>query len=222
METVIESVRASILVAFLAFPLIMISFIAFLALGLGNLGLFILFNGHALIVPIAVAIAQRVSAYIFKNNPYAYMVNASHVSLLVPSDIGGSTEVNVAPSYWMAQTLFLFGYIIANAVSILNIPVNKDLDPILVSNRKSRAKTIIVSSVFFALLMAGLKWRTGGETLRGIGVAFVVGGLLGYGWYQMAVSCGVQATDVFGLSQQMIPSTANTNTPMTCVYAPKP
>ena len=225
MDTVLRSARTTLLMAFRTFPLIMIGFVAFLALGLGNLGLFILFNGHAIIVPLAVAITQRLMAYLFINTfnltPDTFMVPSSHVSLLVPTAEDGSSQTNVAPSYWLAQTLFLFGYIIANAVSILNMPDNKKLDPILISNRKSRAKTIIITSIFFALLLTALKYNTRTETIRGIGVAFVVGGLLGYGWYQVAVSCGVQAADVFGVSQQMIPS-GNTDTPMTCIYAPKP
>jgi hypothetical protein len=225
MDTVLESVRTTILMAFRTFPLIIISFIAFLAVGLGNLGLFVLFVGHALMVPIAVAITQLLTDFIFKrqNMPsYLYEVEASHVALLVPTGTYANTRVNVAPSYWMAQTLFLFGYLIANAVSILYIPTDSRLDPILISNRKSRAKTIIITSLFFAAVLTGLRYSTHTETPVGIVAAVLVGGFLGYGWYQVAAACGVAAADVFGVAQQMIPSGGNTDTPMTCVYAPKP
>jgi hypothetical protein len=220
MDSLLQSARTTILMAFRTFPLIMISFVAFLAVGLGNMGLFVLFLGQTIILPIAVAISQR----IFENGDKAlYHVQASHVALLVPTSTYGSAHVNVTPSYWLAQTLFFFGYILANAVSIFTMPNNNKLAPILNSNRKSRAKTIIITTVFFALLMTGLRWITHTETLRGVAAAYVVGGLLGYGWYQVAVKAGVAAVDVFGIAQQVIPASAqNDTTSMTCVYAPKP
>jgi hypothetical protein len=208
--------------AFRTFPLIIISFIAFLAMGLGNLGLFVLFIGQAIILPLATVLMHMGVEAVEKTDRTLYHVQSSHVSLLVPTSIYEPGHVNVTPSYWMAQVIFLFSYIITNAVSVLNLPDDKKIDPILISNRKSRAKTIIITSIFFAFVLTYLRYNTHTETVRGIGAAYVLGGLLGYGWYQFAASCGVAAADVFGIAQQVIPSSAKADAPMTCVYAPKP
>ena len=226
---ILHTVRNTIIAAFNAFPLIMISFIGFLSVGLGNLGLFVLFIGHAFLVPIAVMISHaffdRIEQVSSHAGPLKFHIEKSDNSkvFIVPSSIVPETYINVAPSYWMAHTLFMFGYMLANTVSILNLPKNAKLDPILVANRTSRARTVIITTLFFTILLTILRYRSHTETLPGIAVAFVVGGLLGYGWYQFAVTCGVRGADVFGIAQQVvIPSTAKDERPMTCVYSAKP
>lgn len=229
--SILHTVRNTVMVAFNAFPLMMICFIAFLAVGLGNLGLFVLFVGHALVVPIAVMISHALFEK-FEPEPYGptpkFHIRMSDIrgiskAFLVQSSSQEGSYINVAPTYWMAHTLFLFGYMMANTVSILYMPKNSKVDPILVANRTSRARVILLTTLFFAVLLSFLRYRTHAETLSGMAVAAVVGGLLGYGWYQFAVTCGVRGADVFGIAQQVvIPSMAKDEKPMTCVYTARP
>jgi len=225
MDSILERVRTTLIMAFKTFPLIMIGFIGFIAIGLGNMGLFILFVGHAIIVPAATELSHvffKVIGNMGTIDELDYHVMSTNVALLVPGSSYDSTRINVAPSYWMSQTLFLFGYILANAVSIRSLPVDPKMDKILISNRHSKANTVIITTIFFALIASLLRYQTHAETFKGMLAAVVVGGFLGYGWYQFAALCGARATDVFGVVQQIIPSSAKDETPMTCVYAPKP
>ena len=111
---------------------------------------------------------------------------------------------------------------LANAVSVVSIPDDPKVDSILKKNRKVRGGMIIGTTIMFALIVSLLRYNTNSETFRGMIIAFLVGGLLGYGWYQFAVICGARAADIFGMAQQIIPSSAKDEKPMTCVYAPKP
>jgi hypothetical protein len=211
--------------AFRTLPLILVSFVGFLGLGLGNIGLFILFVGQVLIVPLATALVQTLTGMLqppINENGSLFFVKSSNVALLVPDSSFDSPFQNVAPSYWMAQVIFFAAYMLANAVAILNMPANSKLDPILISNRKSKAMTIIVVISTLTILAALLRFTTHSETPAGIALAILVGGGLGYGWYEFASICGARAADVFGVVQQIIPSSATDEKPMTCVYAPKP
>ena len=219
MDSILLRTRTSLITLFNVFPLIMASFIGFLAVGLGNLGLFILFIGQMVLVPIAVGLTHFIIDVMYSTNPEALRA-FYRVSYAVTGD-PTSIDSNVTPSYWITQTLFLFGYMIANAVAITALPADKSLDPILISNRTSRAYTIIITYVLFALFEIFLRWNTGGETMYGVIAGVTIGFGLGYGWYQFAAICGTRAADVFGIAQQIIPNSKDQR-PMTCVYNPRP
>jgi hypothetical protein len=122
----------------------------------------------------------------------------------------------------MMHVLFFATYMVSNAMAILSLPVDSKLDPIIVSNRKSKAKTIIAVIVGMTALVSILRYTTKTETPAGILVAVLAAWGLGYGWYELAAICGARAADVFGVMQQILPSSATADKPMTCVYAPKP
>ena len=219
MDGMLLSVRTTLIMAFRTLPIILISFIGFLAVGLGNFALFFLFIGHIVVVPIATIISQTIFS---KINNKAFTVEASNKATFVPGALYSSPFISVAPSFWMAHVLFFMSYIIANAISILRLPANPKADKILVSSRTSKARTLIITNVCILIILCALKYQTNTETLPGIGVAVVLGGGLGYLWYLFAAVSGARAADIFGIAQQIIPSSANDETPMTCVYAPKP
>ena len=225
MNGILQSIRTTLLMSFRTLPLILVSFVGFLGLGLGNMGLFILFVGQVLIVPIATILLQTITGMILPPtgvNGSPFFVRSSNVGLIVPDSSFDSPFQNVAPSFWMMQVLFFANYMLSNAIAILYLPVDSKLDPIIVSNRMSKAKTIIAVIVGMTALVTILRYTTKTETPAGILVAVLAGWGLGYGWYQLAAICGARAADVFGVIQQIIPSSATADKPMTCVYAPKP
>ena len=211
--------------AFRALPILLISFTAFLAIGLGNLGLFILFFGQAVLVPIVTELTHYVTAKAFPQGGMgtSAFIAGSDVVQLVPS-LSSRAPTNIMPSYWMEHVLFFLGYLLANGVAILTLPAEdqKGLSEYLVENRKAKAKAVITVTVLAAVVLAGLRMSlTGAETYRGIAVAVVTGGALGYGWYQFAALCGARHADVFGVVPTILPASAKDEKPMTCVYAPK-
>jgi hypothetical protein len=217
----LDTLRQSILMAFRALPILLISFIAFLAVGLGNMGLFILFIGHALAVPLLTGIAHLITGkFYISGDPRAY-VQGSDVVQLVAS-MSNRQQVNVMPSYWMQHVLFFFGYLLANGVGLYLLPQEKGQSDVFVENRKAKARAVIILSVFAALGFTVLRFGTGAETLRGVALAFVTGGGAGYAWYQFAAYCGARHADVFGVAPSMVPVSAKDEKAMTCVYAPKP
>lgn len=199
----------------MALPLLLVSFTAFIAIGLGNMGLFILFIGQAVLVPIVVGVFNWFVQKRF--GPSA--LPPSDIGQLVPSAL--ITSTSAAPSYWMAHVLFFLGYLLANSVDIYNLPVDSSAPDWQVRNRKMKAATVMSVIVLLLIVLPLLrKIVTGTETWGGIALAFASCGTLGYGWYQFAAQCGARASDVFGIVQQMPPA-SDSSTPTTCVYVPK-
>ena len=199
------ALRTTILMAFRTFPLIMISFIGFLAVGLGNLGLFFLFVGHAVVIPIATMIAHMLVPSEANDISNRFHVASNSVGQLVATAPYETAKQNVAPSYWMIHTIFLFSYIFS---SIASIPAEN-------TTRRSTMIMITIPIITFALIC--MRYATHTETFWGMIIAILLGTSIGYGWHKFALLCGPAGADVFGFFQEIIPTNEK---PMTCVYAP--
>ena len=199
----------------MALPLILASFTGFLALALGNLGLFILFLGQAILIPFATMLLHIGSAALKMNDT---TMIGNDIKQLIPSD-PYTSSVNVTPSYWAMHVLFFLSYLLSNAAAIYKLPVAEGASDWQVANRRSKAVAVIIVVVIAMVALPFIRYAfTGAETAPGLLIAFPVAGLLGYGWYRLASACGARASDVFGIIQQILPS--STGTAMTCVYTP--
>ena len=209
-----------LLLAFKSLPLLLIGFIGFLAIGLGNMALFMLFIGHAVAVPTFTEIMHLAT-----NSP-SNLTTYNDIAQLVPIKPTDGTSfvgpVNVVPSYWMAHISFFFGYILMNAVMIYVAEPSKTASPAAVASRKSRAATLIATSVVLLVTFTILRMSlTGNETFLGVTVAVFGMGFTGVGWYKLAEVCGARNSDIFGIAQQMVAQESAASKPVTCVYAPR-
>ena len=118
-----------------------------------------------------------------------------------------------------------FGICIAGAISAVNADAIYKLDAVSdtpeymakVKARKSRAVNIIIFTVMFFLVLAGIRLGfTKSETVPGVLLATGVFGLLGWGWYTASNTMGIRTMDIFGVAQQMV-VTQDTSKPVTCV-----
>jgi hypothetical protein len=93
----------------------------------------------------------------------------------------------------------------------------------MVISRKTRAVTIITSTVILWILFALFRYSlTGTETFGGVVVAVLGLGGLGVSWYFLASALGARNSDIFGIAQSMVPQSTGNAKPVTCVYSPKP
>ena len=210
--------RTTLLVAFQYLPLILICFVGFLAMGLGNIGLFVLFLGHTTLVPLVTELIRLVT----KGYPSSIVMNDA--GSFIPNHDATS---NIMPSYWMANISFFMAYLLTNAVSVYMLKPVATLQQWRIDSRKSRAATIIVTTLSIWAMLIGLRWyAVKAEAATGVALATIVFGLLGLGWYQVAGACGAVATDVFGIVTQMVADPAalkpTATNPITCVYNPTP
>ena len=210
----VQTLKKSLTMFFLGFPLIIITFVAFIGISMTNVGMMWLAAGHTFIVPVCVY-----ALHLFTQFGGEYTtVPASDVGMLVPSIPPEGATINVTPSWWISHVAFFFSYIIANAVNVYN------MDPILsstnyqfkVHHRQTRAMMImIVALLFFATFVFLRLFVTNAETIPGVALGVGLFGFLGYLWCNIAANgigmggVAVEGTaasnaDIFGVVNQMV------------------
>lgn len=209
----LQTLRQTLIMFFLAFPMIMITLVGLFSVGTGSIGLFLLFVGQVVIVPVGVWLMN------FIGWPLGVKVPATDLNQLVPSMPKTGIEDRVFPSHWVAHTTFFLAYLFWNAYSLYGLEpaTEHPEDDWRVENRKGRATMIMLSSVFFLLFMLVLRLTlTNAEKFLGVVLGATAFGALAYGWQQAMASVGAKSSDVFGIVQQMVPMTDDPNITM-CV-----
>jgi hypothetical protein len=214
---ILHSIRSTIIAAFFSLPLLLISFTAFLAIGLGTPALFILLLGQ-LLLSVTTFGFHLLESIILSFMPALrnYVTVTADRASLLQGKVSG-TPINVFPSYWMVHVLFFLSYLLANAVDVFGTYPESNASDWQISNRRSKATAVIIVIVLMAAALVAARYTlTGTETLVGFLISFPLIAV-GFGWYQLAKTCGARESDIFGIIQQMTP---NGGAPTTCVYTP--
>jgi hypothetical protein len=215
--SLVETIRQTVLHSFMSLPLMIILFLGFMSVALGNVGLIILFLGHITVVPVLVSVLNLATS-IFLPTSWS-SVNKSDVCTLIPGiPFGTSNIINIAPSFWMANFLFFISYFIQNAMYLSKKEPLGGANAELVANRKARAVAALIVGITIAILFPILRFSlTGCETIAGMSIAALAFVPLGIGWYFLAVSTGARDGDIFGITSAILPASSTTPPIMACV-----
>ena len=136
----------------------------------------------------------------------------------------------VITSTWMALISFFFGYLITNASSLLamndpsanvQIEVTSDEDTNILpqqSTRLAQAGTSLVIILIALVFVLVFRYTTSCETVTGMITSLVLFGGLGASWYRILALPGEQRlSDLFGIANRILPSSAMLNGPMACL-----
>jgi hypothetical protein len=213
-----------LLQSFLSLPLLLIGYSLFMGITQGNIGLFVLFLGQLTVVPLASLLLQTVYEFVaVKLNPTflsSIQVPNADVCTLIPGSIDKTIPfVSTAPSYWVAQIVFFFSFLISNGFGVLNMKAAETAEPEKVENRKTQAILSIGLTIGVLLALIAMRYAfVGCETLAGLLLGGIPMGVLGYAWYTVAKECSARDSDIFGIVQKVLPASALEPPPMTCVY----
>ena len=227
---ILAGIRSTLLLAFRYLPLLLLGFIGFIGLGLGNTALLVLFLGHAIIVPIITTVLHMLTS----SMKYS-LVAVNDIAQLVPmmpSSGASFSDSAGAPSYWMAHISFFFGYLTYNAYKILTTETelstiksqsSKDALNEKILARKQKAGILIANLIFFYILISVIRfYATGAELAYGMVLAFAFLWTAGVGWYEFAELCGATNSDIFGIAMQMMSPESAQDKPKACVYTGTP
>jgi hypothetical protein len=216
----LHTLKQTLTLAFLALPLLLISTLGFLAVGTANIGYFWLLIGQVAVVPILVPLIHMITQ-VFGGSVY---LPSSSIGQLVPSAAyTDSAYMNIAPSYWMAQVGFFFGYLLWNAMELYRKDSSNDANALVTQSRQSKALAIMIFASIVLLTAGYLRYRlTHAERLGWAVVSALAFGALGGTWSWLGTFCGITRTDVFNIASMTITSAAAKNAPKVCMYAPNP
>lgn len=219
--TVLESVRQMILYAFMSLPLMLITFLGFMSLALGNVGMIILFLGHIFIVPLATYILHMASVILPESVSSIQLkfVPSKDICNFIPNYPSTSSSINAFPSFWVAHFLFFMGYFLQNAQNLIVKSAESGAPKERVQLRQSQGRIAMTIGIFATLAILYARYKlTGCETILGMVVAALVMVPIGVGWYQMATLAGARDGDIFGIAGRIMPLSALAPPPMTCLY----
>lgn len=145
-----------------------------------------------------------------------------------PIDVNTAERAYTFGSYWLAMMSFFFGYIITNAVSLLQkdtqMPVNADdtMQQMVISgqnNRKIQAISAIMTTTIFAIIM--ILWRilkSDCESYVFSTISAIVFGVFGFSMYEWLSSVGQdRLSDIFGIANRLLSPDSLNNQPYACL-----
>ena len=216
----LDKLRSYLIVSFMSLPLLFIAFTGIYGLGLANIGLGFLFIAQVAALPITLAIIHFVCSLLIRILPFLnphLTIPYNDICNLIPGTIGSDTETIVAPSVWISQLFLFMTYLFANAFSVYTMESDNSDSPLL-ANRKSRSLSamIIIATVTFILLLIRQFVVRNCEKITGTIMGMFVGVGFGIGWYNLAMLCGAQNADIFGIVAGILPASATAPAPTYC------
>lgn len=223
MSTISQQIRGTLERSFVALPILLFGWSLFVGSTTGNIGLLVLAMGQATVTPLMTWFLHTLAGFFGEFGKANFTVPASATCSMFKGGFVDPTERQFSiPSYWLAQIYFFFGFLIANAGSVLNMPAEANAPAEKVERRKSQAQLVLILSVGFLILFVGLRsFLMRCETIAGVILGALVFVPIGYGWYALARECSARDSDVFGIVQGILPASASDPPPMTCVYTGK-
>lgn len=220
MSSFAQNARATLERSFVALPFLLFTWSLFVGATTGNIGLIVLALGQSTVVPLLTFGLNYVASMFGDSWKPMFTIPKSATCNLIPSGFTNTADREyVVPSYWLAQTLFFFSFLISNAATVINLEPAANASPEKVERRKSQAQLVLIMAIFFLIIFLGLRFFVMGcEILLGLFVGGLVFGSVGYGWYRLAESCSARDSDIFGIVQGILPPGASDPPPMTCVY----
>ena len=151
------------------------------------------------------------------------------------TDLTPSPEENVFVSEWMAMVYFFFGYMITNAYVIYT---NKNIDgtPLTSDNNNSnntkefnRKSQVLIGGIALIIILCIImkfRYESNCEHSSFTAIICMLLGLIifgagGVGWYYLLSTFGSnRVSDLFGIANRLLSSTAIINKPNVCVPVP--
>ena len=159
-----------------------------------------------------------------------FSVNKSDLSLLMypyPVKANADGRVFTGASMWAGMTMFIFGYLLYNAVdlyayeskvpAIVSESTKKTLEE-GTSNRKSQAIVSITILTILILTVIVYRLANGLEPMASGLIGMIIFGLVGAGWYKvLSTNTEGRLSDIFGIANRILKPMAMENEPLACL-----
>ena len=238
LRTIVSDIRIFLYGGLLTLPLTLAGTLSILGLFTANYAVLFFLIGFLIVTPLASTIlnfALETLTIAVGFNPFK--AKTSDVCRLVipfatagaPS--GPATEGTEISSSYASMIAFFIGYILTNALELYNRQAEdgtltvqtssaSDINS-KVTSRKTQALLAIISTAVVAMIIFGMRYSSGCESLFGLSLTSVLFGYMGYGWYKALSKVGQdRLSDLFGIANRLLPPSAITNAPIACVPVP--
>jgi len=132
-------------------------------------------------------------------------------------DPGSVPRRTVAPSHWLAATVFFAVFTMYNSIRVAIAPAANGVSEEKVAERRAFSLSATVAAFLFLLLILS-RFFSGCETIVGTLLGVLVGGGMAIGYWHFLDLCGSgRVPDVLQVMGSMAPEEKSTLTPVMCV-----
>lgn len=237
---IVSDTREFITAGVRAFPMAFAATALFVGLFTANYAMLFFLIGLLMLTPVANILLNAIFCWI----PVSWLGNSAAICNVVikdgdftktySADFAGSYMARIAHrkviSDWWALTAFIIGYLMTNAISLYQLPVQypanatadvqKQTDEKAML-RKSRAVTAMVVIAIAALTLLAFRFMSSCDGIFGLVVGGGLIGGLSYGWFLALSKIGQdRLSDLFGVANRLLSPFALVNEPVACLPDP--
>lgn len=225
---IISDTREFFMAGVRAFPMAFAATALFVGLFTANYAMLFFLIGLLMLTPVANALLNWLLGFVIPTN---WLGNGAAICNVVLKD-GDFVEKfdRKVISDWWALTAFIIGYLMTNAISLYQLPVQypanatadvqKQTDEKAML-RKSRAVTAMVVIAIAALTLFAFRFMSSCDGIFGLVVGGGLIGGLAYGWFVALSKVGQdRLSDLFGVANRLLSPFALVNEPVACLPDP--
>jgi hypothetical protein len=163
----------------------------------------------------AISIVQGLMTLMFPNWAQVSVASGSLSCEVIRSNTGRETTV-VAPSHWLAATVFFAAFVIYNSIRVAIRPPEAGVAQEKIDTRRALSLSVfVVGIVFFLLVLA--RGFSGCETWLGGSLGILMGGGIAIGYWHLLDACNSGIIpDILQVVGSMAPARSNDTTPILC------
>jgi hypothetical protein len=205
--SVISDIKVFLYGGFQTLPLTMAGTLLLIGLFTANYSVLFFLVGFLVLTPIATMALNGLV-------PNSWKLDVSDTCNLIEPFPTSAGKTKYLASYWLTMGIFMFSYLITNAVGIYLMPTQyptnaADADRAMLDQKTMYRKSqMIISLVMLAILMIlflAVRTTSGCDDWRGLVPALPLFGLLGYSWFTvLSTHTGSRLSDLFGVSNRLM------------------
>jgi hypothetical protein len=234
LKDIISDIRIFLYGGVLTLPLTIAGTLSILGLFTANYAILFFLIGFLIVTPIVASILNFALGTLFVGKSFnPFMAKSGDTcNLVIPFSTlkspVGVEETSIISSSWVSMIAFFIGYIFTNAQQLYtretvdtNITITSTADSDInskVTNRKTHAIIAMISIVLFAIIVLGIRYYTGCETISGLILTVSIFIPIGIAWYRALSRVGQdRLSDLFGIANRLLPPSAINNAPIACI-----
>ena len=223
--TLVSDLKVFLLGGYQSFPITMAGTLIILGFMTANYAMLFFLVGLVIGVPIGTWILNALCGFI-PDNSWVFPRASSVCDIIGSAADASSTERGPFASYWITMTMFFFGYLIGNALTLYSLaPVYPSADPDVkakvdqqVMMRQSQTVIGLITIALFVIVFLAMRIKSGCDAV--VPAILATGGSIafGYYWYQALAATGKNTlSDLFGIANRLMSPDSLQNEPIGCI-----
>jgi len=229
LQSIISDIKVFLYGGFQTLPLTMAGTLLLLGLFTANYSVLFFLVGFLLLTPLLTMGLNSLMAWLKSLMPWLKWDSelSKSCNAIIPFPTATNETEKQGVSYWLTMGIFMFSYLISNAVALYTIEAqipekaNEAIKSDLQQKAMYRKSQMIISLIMLALIsiiFIAVRLTSGCDTGFGLAVAIVPVTLLGITWFSiLSANKNTRLSDLFGVSNRLLAPNATSDSADVCL-----